>query len=281
MFKMRFGIHTGDLEEIEDVNYCRNVCGNAINTAQRIMDCGDEDHILCSDSMESAYFRGLEKHEGFEKVEIREIGEHKVKHGVSINLYNIWGNYNNKPVGNETEPETKWNLHVEIDPQGRPFPKTKWNRYLTSEHTIFVGITNERLVNHLYETIIEGQENYQWKKVEVFFLHENLLKYFQEDRPAKVRLEFQREAINKFLKIVNKHPNLVYGYQYETFPNFGMTCLDYRRPGGMIRIHPYIWGEAGRYCPAIYYNWDERKPNSIYWKYTEGVDKLRSISSKL
>ena len=90
-FKMRFGIHTGAIEEIEDVNYCKNVSGYAINMAQRIMDVGDGDHILCSVEMEATYFKKGSYGKAIEGIDIIKIGEHKVKHGISLNLCNIFG----------------------------------------------------------------------------------------------------------------------------------------------------------------------------------------------
>ena len=277
-FKMRFGLHTGDLEEIEDVNCGRNVCGYAINMAQRIMDCGDENHILCSDSMYSTYFTGFKKYQGFEEIISKDIGEYKVKHGKSYRLYNIYGKFGDIPIGNEERPETKWHLHVAIDPdpKGRAFNLTASARYLNAKHIIFVGITNERLAEHLKKTIIEKNNPYEWKKVEIFFLHEKLLNYYWEGgRTTEERINKQKEAINNIKTILDQRADLVQAYIYESFPNFGMTCLDCDEPDGIIIIRPYIWGESSRDCPAIYYNWDERKPNKIYEKYKKGIDKLR------
>jgi hypothetical protein len=278
-FKLRFGLYTGDLEEIEDINRCRNVCGYAINMTQRIMDCGFEDHIICSDSMYSEYFTDLNKHQGFEDIIVKDIGEYKVKHGKSFKLYNIFGKYKNKSVGNEEPPETKWHLHVEIDPdpKGRAFILTKSERYLKAKHIIFVGITNERLAKHLKDTIIEKKNPHGWEIVEIFFLYEKLLNYYWEGgRTTEIRINKQKEAINNIKEILVQKGDLVQAYTYETFPNFGMTCLDYDKPDGLIIIRPYIWGESSRDCPAIYYNWDERKPNKIYERYKKGIDKLRN-----
>jgi class 3 adenylate cyclase len=51
VFKIRVGIHTGPVYRVEDINVAADVVGGGINTAQRIMDCGDAGHILVSKSV--------------------------------------------------------------------------------------------------------------------------------------------------------------------------------------------------------------------------------------
>src|SRR5215470_5844507 len=46
--KVRMGIHSGPVNEITDLNEQANIAGAGINTAQRVMDCGDTGHILLS-----------------------------------------------------------------------------------------------------------------------------------------------------------------------------------------------------------------------------------------
>src|SRR5881397_3506869 len=46
--KLRMGIHSGPVNEVQDVNGRANVAGAGINIAQRVMDCGDAGHILLS-----------------------------------------------------------------------------------------------------------------------------------------------------------------------------------------------------------------------------------------
>src|ERR1700757_3492454 len=46
--RIRMGIHSGPVNEVTDLNEQANIAGAGINTAQRIMDCGDAGHILLS-----------------------------------------------------------------------------------------------------------------------------------------------------------------------------------------------------------------------------------------
>ena len=46
--RVRMGIHSGPVKEVTDLNEQANIAGAGINTAQRVMDCGDAGHILLS-----------------------------------------------------------------------------------------------------------------------------------------------------------------------------------------------------------------------------------------
>src|SRR5246500_5907382 len=46
--QVRMGIHSGPVNEITDLNAQANIAGTGINTAQRVMDCGDANHVLVS-----------------------------------------------------------------------------------------------------------------------------------------------------------------------------------------------------------------------------------------
>jgi class 3 adenylate cyclase len=46
--RLRMGVHSGPVSGVIDVNVRANVAGGGINTARRVMDCGDAGHILLS-----------------------------------------------------------------------------------------------------------------------------------------------------------------------------------------------------------------------------------------
>src|SRR3982074_1776877 len=46
--QLRMGVNSGPVSGVVDVNGRANVAGAGINTAQRVMDCGDAGHILLS-----------------------------------------------------------------------------------------------------------------------------------------------------------------------------------------------------------------------------------------
>lgn len=82
--KLRMGIHSGPINKVRDVNDRINVAGAGINVAQRVMDCGDEGHILLSKRVaeDLAHSRQWAPC-------LHDLGECVVKHGVPIFLVNF------------------------------------------------------------------------------------------------------------------------------------------------------------------------------------------------
>jgi serine/threonine protein kinase/tetratricopeptide (TPR) repeat protein len=83
--QLRMGIHSGPVYRVEDINAARNVAGGGINTAQRVMDCGDGGHILVSKSVAD-----LLDQVSTWKTALHDLGEAEVKHGVRVHIYNLY-----------------------------------------------------------------------------------------------------------------------------------------------------------------------------------------------
>src|SRR5438132_67673 len=82
---VRMGIHSGPVNEITDLNEQANIAGAGINIAQRVMDCGDDGHILLSKHVAD----DLEQYEHWRRL-LHELGPCEVKHGVRIDLANLY-----------------------------------------------------------------------------------------------------------------------------------------------------------------------------------------------
>jgi TolB-like protein/Flp pilus assembly protein TadD len=94
-FGLRMGIHSGPVNKISDVNDRSNLAGGGINIAQRVMDCGDAGHILLSRRVAE----DLEQHSRW-RPHLHDLGEYEVKHGVRVNVVNLY----NDAVGNPAMP---------------------------------------------------------------------------------------------------------------------------------------------------------------------------------
>jgi class 3 adenylate cyclase/tRNA A-37 threonylcarbamoyl transferase component Bud32 len=82
--QLRMGIHTGPVYRVADVNANANVAGGGINIAQRVMDCGDAGHILVSKAVADV----LGQLSDWAPC-LCDLGEHPVKHGVTVHIYNL------------------------------------------------------------------------------------------------------------------------------------------------------------------------------------------------
>lgn len=84
--KIRMGIHSGPILMVEDLNAQSDVAGDGIIIAQRVMDCGDAGHILVSENVA----RDLMKLNPWQNY-LSDLGICRVKHGVPVHLFNLYG----------------------------------------------------------------------------------------------------------------------------------------------------------------------------------------------
>ena len=89
--RVRMGIHSGPVSEVTDVSGRSNIAGAGINTAQRVMDCGDAGHILLSQHVADDLMQYRQW-----APRLRDLGECEVKHGVRLRLVNLYA----EPLGN-------------------------------------------------------------------------------------------------------------------------------------------------------------------------------------
>src|SRR5215471_13887762 len=94
--RLRMGIHSGPVSGIIDASGKANVAGPGINIAQRVMDCGDAEHILISkhvaeDLQEYPHWRP----------HVHELVECVAKHGARVSVVNL----HTAELGNPAVPE--------------------------------------------------------------------------------------------------------------------------------------------------------------------------------
>jgi TolB-like protein/class 3 adenylate cyclase/Tfp pilus assembly protein PilF len=94
--RLRMGVHSGPVSGVIDVNERANVAGAGINTAQRVMDCGDAGHILLSRHVAE----DLEQY-GHWQPHLHDLGECEIKHGGRVHVVNLY----TEELGNPEVPE--------------------------------------------------------------------------------------------------------------------------------------------------------------------------------
>ena len=82
---LRMGVHYGPCVPIRDINDNPNISGDGINMAQRVMDAGDNDHLLISNIVHSHVV-------SMPGLNFEDYGQVYVKHGVAMHLWSIYGN---------------------------------------------------------------------------------------------------------------------------------------------------------------------------------------------
>src|SRR3954470_12799660 len=94
--KLRMGVHSGPVSGVIDVGGRANVAGAGINLAQRVMDCGDAEHILLSKHVAE----DLEQLGHWHK-HLHDLGQTEVKHGANVSVVNLY----TSELGNPEVPQ--------------------------------------------------------------------------------------------------------------------------------------------------------------------------------
>lgn len=95
--RVRMGIHSGPVKGVTDLSEQENIAGAGINIAQRVMDCGNAGDILLSKRVAD----DLEQYARWRPL-LHNVGCFEVKHGVKLDLFNLYS----EEIGNPTPPET-------------------------------------------------------------------------------------------------------------------------------------------------------------------------------
>ena len=94
--QLRMGVHSGPVSGVIDVNGHANLAGAGLNTAQRVMSCGDAGHILVSKHVAE----DLEEYEHWRPL-LHDLGTCEVKHGMRVGIANLYAD----EVGNPQLPK--------------------------------------------------------------------------------------------------------------------------------------------------------------------------------
>lgn len=95
--KLRTAIHSGPVYRTKGIDASRNVAGEGIKTAQRIVSLGDANHILVSKSVADTLSQF-----GNWATCLHDLGEHELAPGTRAQLFNLYTG----EFGNPTEPES-------------------------------------------------------------------------------------------------------------------------------------------------------------------------------
>jgi TolB-like protein/class 3 adenylate cyclase/Flp pilus assembly protein TadD len=94
--QLRMGVHSGPVSGVIDVTGRANLAGGGLNLAQRVMECGDAEHILLSKHVAE----DLEEYDQWRPL-LHDLGTCEVKHGACVGVVNLYADQ----VGNPQLPK--------------------------------------------------------------------------------------------------------------------------------------------------------------------------------
>src|SRR5438128_6663998 len=118
------GIHSRPVSGVIDVTGRTNLAGAGINTAQRVMDCGDAGHILLSGHIaeDLTQYRHWQPY-------LHDLGECEVKHGLRLHLVNLYkDNLGNPHLPDKLKRRRRWKQTSGVSV--RPVITPRWPKYV-------------------------------------------------------------------------------------------------------------------------------------------------------
>lgn len=284
--QLRIGMNEGSVDIVYDVNGRVNVCGNAVNLAQRLMDAANPSQLLLSESFVGRYFGGISQESSAsrefrvdrsQRLRAKAIGPTyvTVKHGVRLAAFRV--QFENPPFPyDDSEPAAAKNLVVKLTTTGKPLDD--FCRKLEGARSIaLIQLTGYRLVERFESGSIQLRDD-----LERFWV-------FMPDRteasPRYAHLGLTEDrvgsAIAKWSGLLSqfatkqKYADIHFGLFAEP-PYFGASYVDWQAPGGQIHVSPYVWGEEPVNCPGFDLEWSGVQEPPVFRVYVRTLNYLKS-----
>lgn len=286
---IRCGVNSGELDFLDDPYGLPNVCGAAINVAQRIMDAAQPGQILAH---HETVAQRLSPVEGNARNDFRysiDATTHEIlaKHRTLLKVCCITGTFTDtggeKVFGIGGEPANRWHLQVDppmlqLDAFGmKRLKKPPVELLLKHSNIAFVGATNDQLAAMIQEALQENTTKI-WENVLVLFLDDDRLGWLATGARTHDDLKADKaKAVLDLKDVLTKRAKQLEFLEYDR-PLYFASYWDWDKPGGRIHVSPYIWGADVRVCPALDYSWITSRPTPEYQAYVEGLRNLRQLA---
>jgi len=284
---LRIGVHVGSVEIVTDLNGHKNVCGTAINMAQRVMDAARDRQVLFS-------MQAVQEYVGHDinrwklsakRHQIFRIGgpfEIQVKHGLMLTVYRLLPDGLRKHGWCADDPEIKFWLSVSPTRLPKSLADGFAKRLSKARDVALIQLTGKRLLKAL-ET---GKFQFS-PTLRRFWILMPSKRFFVNDsgRPDS-RIGPYKRVIRKWSaycrELRKTHPEAQIEVRiFDAPPYFGASFLDWREPGGRAHVSPYIWGVDVKQCPGYDISWAGTKVLPLYRSYVDGLEELYKTSRKV
>lgn len=293
--QLRMGLHIGRVEVVNDVNGNRNVCGDAINMAQRVMGAANDGQVLLSRD----FIRQHIGEDGTEAIKYdsqcftlttRRAVQVYVKHSrvievVPVALHDEQGQP--VPGWDGSTPDATGILPVRltplpIDPAVRtPKEESFVDRLAKAQSIALVQLTGERLLSQIESGDIQFSEKLE--QLWVFMPHIDTVSIY-EDSALISQLQNLEDYINRWrtslMQIKEQRPQARVKLGLFKGPAFfGGSFLDWEQTGGQVHISPYVWNVPARDCPGFDLERRGRRPHPVLGAYIQGLRALHESTT--
>lgn len=243
--KFRSAIHYGPTNVLEsDINRNKNLVGDLINNTARIISAGDEDAVIMHKEYYERFIRDNKKtidNYTFEKVDSGTVLD---KHHYTHICYSVMVYNEALSIGNNNE--LKLNYMTQICstkmPKTENLEKSFQKRLAHATSVIFYGIYNPTTINSIKK--IDCTDN---RKIEITVIYaadqlkDSIKNFFGSDK-NKLDFSNKQKSIKEIKEYCgNIHNITLHIMEYQTFPTFGASFVDYETSGnGFMHISNYL-----------------------------------------
>ncbi len=206
--KVRIGIHSGTVFVVNDVLDNRNIWGPGLILARRVMDLGDDGHILLSAKTAEEL---LELSDTFKTI-IRPVHDFTLKHGQSILIYSAFGKGFGNPIPPQTGGLQKSKMKSEIKKLQRTtiYPLIKVSLDLIDRKKMKVHYSRMYQLRNISDEPIHTVLHAIATDTKKSFADLNIQVYDEEKKPLRiysisVDKPYQKEFTTLFNRPINKY----------------------------------------------------------------------------
>jgi hypothetical protein len=269
-------LHVGDLNVVKDINKNKNLIGNLLNDASRMLSGGEAKSIVVSRVYFDKFLKKADLRIGTEyKIDdnysftILDEGNIADKHGCIHNILILTLTNNDKVFGAETRITSNFYTRIYADdyPKKENLKKSFAAKLRNCSDVVFYGIYNKTLPDILSNILVDNSKKINITAVYAAdTLEREIEAYFVGYDQS---LNDKRQSIESLTKFRANHQfkdNIALRIlEYDAMPSFGASFVDVDQQGyGFIHISNYIKGITPDKTPYFELEWKLSKQQSLY-----------------
>lgn len=277
----RIALHVGDVNVVKDINKNRNLIGNLINDASRMLSGCASESIVVSKVYFDRFLIKADLRIGTEykindnySYTILDEGSIADKHGCVHNIFIITLSNNDKVFGADTRITSNFYTRIYADdyPKKENLRKSFTAKLSNCSDVVFYGIYHKSLPEILSNILINNSKKiYITAIYAADVLEQEIRAYFADYDQS---LKDKRQSIENLIKFRADHKfedNISLKIlEYDTMPSFGASFVDVDQQGyGFIHISNYIKGIVPDKTPYFELEWKLSKQQSLYKFYAD------------
>jgi hypothetical protein len=274
-------LHVGVLNVVKDINKNRNMIGNLLNDASRMLAGGEAKSIVVSKEYFDSFLGKKHLQIGIEqKIDdnysftILDEGSIADKHGCIHNILITTLTNGDKVFGAETRITSNFYTRIYADdyPKKENLKESFSEKLRNCSDVVFYGIYHKTLPDILSNIIINNYKNINITAIYAAdILEQRIENYFVNYDQSLIDKKQSIESLIKFRENHKFKDNIVLRIlEYDKMPSFGASFVDVDQQGcGFMHISNYIRGIVPDKTPYFELEWKFSKQQSLYKFYAD------------